>query len=391
MAMIMERVSKKSLDFRNQRKAYVLRTVHKRSYESIAQVVVNRQGEHPSWGTVRNVCEAFSTSKGRRPYKYHKCGRRPWKLTRDVQQFVIRTLLAKRVKEVVTSSSLAEAVASEKGVLIEASSIRKFLQRRGYMWLPRSQKRKYTDDDRVRRMSFARSVLRLSDHALRFKLAMSLDGVVLSMPPTSDVDRFNYCWGGFSHMWRKRGEANCPRLGGNDDYEKQVPLSRAIPLWGGCSVDGFQTVLWHAKKKTDNEEWSEAVREGKLTEALRKLNPGRRRGPWTVLCDNESFLRHPTSMRAYALRRVRLWAVPPRSPDLNPIEMFWAWVRRQLRLQDLDDLRQHRPPLTKPAYILRVKALFRSAKAQPVARSCAMKLRTKCRSVLANNGAAIGS
>ena len=183
MAMIMERVSKKSLDFRNQRKAYVLRTVHKRSYESIAQVVVNRQGEHPSWGTVRNVCEAFSTSKGRRPYKYHKCGRRPWKLTRDVQQFVIRTLLAKRVKEVVTSSSLAEAVASEKGVIIEASSIRKFLQRRGYMWLPRSQKRKYTDDDRVRRMSFARSVLRLSDHALRFKLAMSLDGVVLSMPP----------------------------------------------------------------------------------------------------------------------------------------------------------------------------------------------------------------
>ena len=172
---------------------------------------------------MRNVCEALATSKGRRPYKYHKCGRRPWKLTRDVQQFVIRTLLAKRVKEVVTSSSLAEAVASEKGVLIEASSIRKFLQRRGYMWLPRRQKRKYTDDDRVRRMSFAHNVLRLSDHALRFKLAMSLDGVVISMPPTSDVDRFNYCWGGFSHMWRKRGEANSPRLGGNDDYEQQAP------------------------------------------------------------------------------------------------------------------------------------------------------------------------
>ena len=96
-------------------------------------------------------------------------------------------------------------------------------------------------------------------------------------------------------------------------------------------------------------------------------------------------------MRAYALRRVRLWAVPPRSPDLNPIEMFWAWVRRQLRLQDLDDLRQHRPPLTKPAYILRVKALFRRAKAPAVARRCAMKLRTKCRGVVANNGAAIGS
>ena len=229
MAMLMERVSKKSLDFRNQRKAYLLRTVHNRAYESIAQHVVNRQGEHPCWGTVRNVCQTFSTTKAMRPYNYHKCGRKAWKLTRDVQRFVLRKLIALRAKAVVTSSSLAEAVAREKGVIVEASSIRKLLQRRGYRWLPRSQKRKYSEDDRARRMAFARSVLRLSDDALRFKLAMSLDGVVLSMPPTSDVDRFNYCWGGFSHMWRKPGESNCPTLGGNNDYESQCPLSRAIP------------------------------------------------------------------------------------------------------------------------------------------------------------------
>ena len=55
------------------------------------------------------------------------------------------------------------------------------------------------------------------------------------------------------------------------------------------------------------------------------------------------------------------------------------------------DLRHHRPPLTKPAHILRVKALFRRAKAQAVARRCAMKLRTKCWGVVANSGAAIGS
>ena len=71
--------------------------------------------------------------------------------------------------------------------------------------------------------------------------------------------------------------------------------------------------------------------------------------------------------------------------------MFWAWVRRQLRLQDLDDLRCHRPPLPKAAYILRIKALFRSAKAQAVAKQCALKLRRKCRDVIAQSGAAIGS
>ena len=92
-------------------------------------------------------------------------------------------------------------------------------------------------------------------------------------------------------------------------------------------------------------------------------------------------------MRANAQQRVCLWAVPPRSPDLNPIEMFW----RQLRLQDLGDLRHHRAPLTKAAYILRIEALFRSAKAQEVAGKCAMKLRSKCRDVLASSGAAIAS
>ena len=121
--------------------------------------------------------------------------------------------------------------------------------------------------------------------------------------PINETERFNYCWGGFSHMWRKSNEANTPVLAGANGYDKQVPLARAIPLWAGVSSDGFQAVLWHSKKKTDHEEWSNVVRVGKLTEAIRQLNPKRRSGPWTVLCDNETFLRHKSSMRLM-LRRM---------------------------------------------------------------------------------------
>lgn len=379
------------MDFKNQRKAYLLRSVQKRPYEEIAGEVLNMQGEHPHWTTVRDVCQGFSVRKGCRPYKYHKCGRKPWKMTSDVQKFVLRKLLADRMKKVVTSSSLAADVAKEKGVVLEASSIRKLLKAKGYKWMPRSQKRKYSKEEREVRERFARAVLRLSKESLRLKMAMSLDGVVLSMPPVAEIERFNYCWGGFGHMWRKASEANSPPLAGADAYEKQVPLSRAIPLWGGCSEDGFEVVLWHERKKVDNETWSTAVREGKLTDALRKINPQRRRGPWTVLCDNESFLRHRRSMVAYALKNVDLWEVPPKSPDLNPIEMFWAWARRELRLRDLEDLRKKRPPLGKTAYRVRVKTLFRSQKAQTVAKQCAMKMRSKCKAVLNNAGAAINS
>jgi len=72
MSAIVERVSKRSLDFANQRKAYLLRTVHGKSFEDIAAEVVNLGGEQPVWGKVRNICNGFSLKRGYRPYRYKK-------------------------------------------------------------------------------------------------------------------------------------------------------------------------------------------------------------------------------------------------------------------------------------------------------------------------------
>ena len=114
-----------------------------------------------------------------------------------------------------------------------------------------------------------------------------------------------------------------PKLAGGDNYSKQVPLERAIPLWGGISADGFAPVLWHfSSKKTNAEDWSQDVRDGRLTQALRSLNPQRKTGPWTILCDGESFLRAKGSLAAYRSKKIVLWAVLAKSPDLNPVEMF---------------------------------------------------------------------
>lgn len=387
MTTIEQRVSKQSLDFVNQQKAYLLRKVDKKSYEDIAGEVVNIRGDNPSWGTVRNICDGFSEKKGYRPYLYKRSGRKPWKLTTDVQKYVLRRLLADRMTKVVTSTSLAEDVAKTHGVIVEASCLRKFLVKKGYKWLPRSQKRRYSKEDLKTRLKFVKAAVRLSMKDLRAKLNMCLDGVVLSMPPANETERFNYCWAGFNNMWRKSSEANKPCLAGGDGYDKQVPLSRAIPLWGGVSADGFAAVMWHPRKKTDNEEWSKVVRDGDLTKAIRQINP-KRKGPWTVLCDNEGFLRHKGCMRAYARKNIRLWGVPPRSPDLNPVEMFWGWVRRQLRLKDLADMKEKRVPLGKMAYTLRVKTLLRGKKAQRVAGNCATRFRKTCLQVVKMKGAA---
>ena len=388
MPVITERVSCRSLNFANQRKAYMLRNVKKQSWENIAAQVVNLDNDNPSWGCVRDTVEGFSISKGCRKFQYSRCGRKPWKLTTDSQKFLIRRLVSRRASQIVTSVTLQAELAAERGVVLDDSTIRRLLKKRGYKWLPRNQKRKYTRDQKHQRVAFAQGVLRMSKEKLRQKMSMSLDGVVLSMPPAAEVERFNYCWGAATHMWRKRTEGNSPKLAGADDYDKQVPIARAIPLWGGISEDGFAPVLWHPSKKTNQDEWSKAVRDGRLTGALRHLNPRRRTGPWTILCDGETFLRAGDSMKAYRAKKISLWGVPPKSPDLNPVEMFWGWLRRKLRLMDLADLRAKRDPLGKLAYTTRVKCVIKTQKAQTVAKNFAGRMRKACRQVVQRKGAA---
>ena len=190
-------------------------------------------------------------------------------------------------------------------------------------------------------------------------------------------------------MRMKKGEANLPRRAGANEYDKQVPISKSIPLWGGLSENGFAPVHWHLdSKKTNKEKWSQEVRSGALTVALRSLNPKKKTGPWTILCDGESFLQADMSMSAYRPKRIQLWVVPPKSPDLNPVEMFWSWLRKKLRLMDLADLRAKRRALGKTAYVQRVKGVIRSQKAQAVAKKCAAKFRKTCKQVFDRGGAA---
>ena len=69
-------------------------------------------------------------------------------------------------------------------------------------------------------------------------------------------------------------------------------------------------------------------------------------------------------------------AVPPRSPDLNPVEKFWSWLRRELLALDLKDLKTGRPALGKTAFKKRVRSLCRTQKAKLVAQNVARSWRT---------------
>ena len=166
-----------------------------------------------------------------------------------------------------------------------------------------------------------------------------------------------------------------PDLAGGSKYGNQLRLERALPLWGGVSQGGFAVVAIHENKRMTADEFVEVVRKGKLTDATRKLNPIKLDGPWSALCDNESFLKKAKATKeAVAEQGVSLWHIPPRSPDLNPVEKCWVSTKER--------------PLSKSAYAVRVRSLCGSQKAQRVASHFAKGLKRVCNEVIAKKGAA---
>ena len=193
-------------------------------------------------------------------------------------------------------------------------------------------------------------------------------------------------------MRRTSGDSRAkprPRhFAGNDPLGKPVLLSRAVPLWGGVSAGGFSIVLFHQSKKVSTPDWVKAVGTGKLSKAITSLSPVKPAGPWWVLCDNEKFLTAKPTQKAYRDAGVNLWQIPPRSPDLRPVEKFGSWLRRKLRALDLKDVVAKRPVLGKMAYKGRVRSVCSSQQAQRVAKACARGLRRVCQEVVRNKGAA---
>ena len=97
----------------------------------------------------------------------------------------------------------------------------------------------------------------------------------------------------------------------------------------------------------------------------------------------------PASMAAYRKQKIVIWKVPPRSPDLNPVEQFWSWLRRHLLKLDLADARAKKRSLDKAAYRRRVQAVCSSARANAVAASIAKRFRKTCEEVVRVKGAAV--
>ena len=192
-------------------------------------------------------------------------------------------------------------------------------------------------------------------------------------------------------MWRKADEAAHPDLAGADPYAQQVPLSRAIPLWGGIGPVGFAPMVHHKKKKIKATERERLLKRDALGKAVRKvqLKPvPKKSARLRVVCDNEGFLKSKSAKRLYRSNGVFLTHVAKRSPDLNRAEKYWAWLRKKLGAKDVADLKARRSVPCKSAYRRRVQRLTETQESKNVAKNLIVGLRRVCRRILKTGGAA---
>ena len=393
MGLLRVRVHPRGLGLQAQRKVSQLRQNglkgKKMSWAKISMQVRNLEGKVPCWKVCRDVYNRANRRTATASYDYSNCGRQPT-MTPALRKWVVRRLLVLRKVKECTSTTLQAELAKWKHVKVEASTVRKALKLEGYRWLSRSKKPKYNAEQRAERLSFSEDIEDYTQDEIQEVFNLSLDGVVFTKPPTEAVARQNFCFTDLSMCWRKPSEGTITALDGHDRYKNQVPPSRMIPLWGGLGSGGFAPILWHQDRKTNTEEWvDDAIKSGSLQKALRAVNPGKVRGPWVILCDNESFLRAKPCMALYRRLNIKLLKLPAKSPDLNPVEKMWGWARKQLRAMDLADLAARRPVLGKTAYTERIKRLLKSPRAQRVAQNFAKNLITVAKRVVKAKGAAV--
>ena len=93
-------------------------------------------------------------------------------------------------------------------------------------------------------------------------------------------------------------------------------------------------------------------------------------------------------VKEYKKKNVVMWTVPSKSPDLNPIEKFWAYLRKKLRAMDLKDANAGRPVLGKTAYRARIARVVKTMTSQRVAKNIALSFRRACAEVVKKKGAA---
>jgi len=248
-------------------------------------------------------------------------GGRPRKLTTRDERNILRTIQTLRAEEGNFSSKrIMERAGIEPGVVSDRT-IRRCLNRHGYHSLQARKKGLMSKTDLKKRVAFARYVLKkYKEDVWTSKVAFYLDGVSFYYK-RNPCDQARAPRG---RIWRLKSEGlkqGCTSKGSKTGSGGKV-LKLMVAISHGRGV-----ILCHQYEKLDGPGFQQFV----LNKFDHMFSKAGKRGPRLFVQDNDPSQNCCLVKRALKRKNAKQLKIPPRSPDLNPIENIFNSVKKILR------------------------------------------------------------
>ena len=304
-------------------RAYVrfLAEIQERSRQDIAKKF------HISSASVSRILSGAKHSLNSivRPTKSRPVGR-PRKLTPRQERLLFRKIEFLRRKE---GSFTVKRLMCEAGVDVRAVScktVRRFLHRNGYKYTQARRKGILKHMDQQKRLQFARKIKRMYSRTLwSEQIAFYLDGV-------SFVHKYNpadQARAPRGRIWRKAEEGlavGCTAKASNGGAGGRMAKFMVAISYG----EGV--VLCEQYSKLDGQYFRGLI-ERKFLDIFQKANKGDSK-LWVQ--DGDTSQNSALARSAWLAVGAELLAIPPRSPDINPIENIFHLVKGRLTKDALD-------------------------------------------------------
>jgi len=284
-----------------------------------------------SRSTLLRICK--STKIGR---EHRKPAKRPGpkkKLTARCERQILRQIERLRKKEGGFTSRRLMEVAGIHLKNISDRTVRRLLNRKGYFYLQARKKGLMSDHDCKRRVQFAKHIKRhYRSNVWTDKIAFYLDGVSFA----HKINPADQARAPKARVWRQRCEGL--RQGCTAKGQKVGTGGKVLRLMVAISYkEGL--LLCDQYEKLNGEYFSSLVKK-EFERMFVKSN--KRSRLW--IQDGDPSQNSALAQKEFRKVRSKLLSIPPRSPDLNPIENFFHIVRRSL---DKDALKRN---ITRESY-----------------------------------------
>lgn len=244
------------------------------------------------------------------------------------KRLLIRTLMRMRKDNCnLTVMSLVKEAGLDPS-LMHRRTYTKYLNSLGFYFLQARKKGLLSEKDKLARVRYARhmkAVLKRHPDFYSSHIAFYLDGVsfVHKYNPLKDACQTK------SRVWRKPGEGLHITAKGSKDLAGGRRLHLIVAIAAGKGI-----ILNEAYEKMNGEFFASFIRQYfniTFAKAGPKENQSR-----LFLMDNDPSQCSKKSMEALRAIEADLHFIPPRSPDLNPIENVFHLLKRRLQHQTIE-------------------------------------------------------